>query len=229
MKQIIAVFTLGLLCAGCAIDTGVHRVALDLGRVKFDKEADELTPSFRVAAKKPEIADQGRGALLGKWRVVINTDEVTQYSANGEWEIRMYEFNEDRTYSMRRLAKDKKTILKSAYGEDGQWTYADGALRLHPEGYSEWWVKLWRPQYEFRVKWHSSSSFTLEYANVDAIKTAWDNYFKEHYPKTTYSQGIHYDERGCLQQHRFTYNPDSIAKIWDVRSVTSPWLFVKID
>ena len=186
MKQNIGMFALVALCAGCASETGSYTA--DVDTVNYNAETFEVTPRFKVEVPLPIIADQGNRAILGKWRVRINTDSVGVYLVQSQrrafcssrWEIDEYEFKDDGTYSMRRLSKDGTTVL-SGSGQDGRWTYADGILRLRtvcnlvpgpytfcaPRRFELGERGNWR---DYRVKWHPDRTFTVEHADLDKMK-----------------------------------------------------------
>ena len=251
MKCAIGIVMFAALCAGCASDRGVYSVKLNVDDYKCDPVTKDLIPKFRIDAKKQEIADQGRSTLVGKWRVVINTDFASTGLGGGgrvwgQWEINVYEFNDDGTYSMRRVAEDKKTMLENS-GEDGLWSYGDGVLRLQPKcmlcpgAFPFSGAKRYecdgltqgdecRALNEFRVKWHSNSAFTLEYADLAKVKACYEirdsRVSKAMGVKSYSTSGIHYDKNGCL--HEQSYCNDGQLNMLTC-SVTNSKLFKRLE
>lgn len=249
--KINGILVFAVLLAGCVSDNGIHFVKLNVDDYKYDRATKDPIPSFRVEDKKPEIDDQGRASLLGRWRVVVNTDISGSgmggaLYANGQWEIDVYEFNDDGTYTMRRVAEDKKTTLENS-GEDGLWSYENGILTLRPKyavmpglfPFSEAkrvYVEgtgtsgSGNALHEFRIKWHSSFEFTQEYADLDKVRAVYesnDKRIRDVMGVKDYStSNVHYDAKGCLYQQ--TYWGDGRVKSLTC-SVTNPKLFKRID
>lgn len=244
MKQNIGIVVLVAFCAGCASDSGIHHVILGAENYKCDPVTNDLIPNFRIDEKRPEIEDQGRATILGKWRVVINRDFMVISTCAGNygsafsmWEIDVYEFNDDGTYSMWRVAEDKETVLKNS-GCEGLWTYSGNILRLQckrvfspglfsfssPRCYESKDSGEWC---EFRAKWHSKSAFTLE--NADLCKTKMGSEKRtdqiEEVEKSN-GRSMHYDENGCL--HERSVRSDGRFDMLS-RMVTNPKLFKRMD
>ena len=254
MKKIVravAFAAYATMFVGCVSDNGIHFVKLNADDYKCDPVTKDPIPSFRVEAKKPEIADQGRASILGKWRVFVNKDSSGSgitggVYASGQWEIDVYEFKDDGTYTMRRVAEDRKTTLDNS-GEDGFWTYEKGILRLQPKcvvmaglfSFSEpkrvevgMASKMGEASamHEFRIKWHDQSAFTQEYADIDKVKASYannDRRVREAMGVKEYStSNIHYDSNGCL--HQQVYWSDGRVKSLTL-SVTNPRLFRRVN
>lgn len=239
MKLFFGVVALLLLCSGCASDDGVYHE--ETGTIKYNTETLDVTPRFRIDKPMPTVADKGLDVLLGKWRVRVNKDYVIGADRNAlvngnggkasQWEIDEYEFKGDASYSMRRIAKDGKTVLE-CYGEEGRWAYADGILRLReesavlpdpfisclPKRYDTTSVTQW---IEYRVKWHSERSFTLEYVDPNKAKIgiAMEGLLGE--IRLSGLNG-HYDERGC-------YHCTGLSGIGFVSVVCNPLCFKRVD
>lgn len=250
MKKIAGVVALAAVLTGCVSENGIHFVELNVADYKYDPVTHDPIPSFRVVERKPEIADQGRASLLGKWRVVVNCDlsgkSIGGCYARGEWEIDVYEFKDDGTYEMRRVAEDLKTTLGNS-GEDGRWSYANGILKLRPScAVMPGLFPFSEPKrvdveggatsdgneapYEFRVKWHTRSVFTQEYADLEKVKAVYeiaDRKMRESLGLLEYStSNIHYDAKGCL--HQQSYWNDGRVKSYTF-SVTNPKVFRRIN
>lgn len=215
MKMNIVIVGLLVLCAGCLSDGGIY--SEKVAAHDYNPASMEIVPRFNIEDVKHDIADLGREGVLGKWRLRLNRDQMLYapgnkfylYGASCQWENDIYEFKDDGSYSMRRLSKDGKTVLFGS-GEDGQWTYANGILRIRADrryvpgmfSFSE--VKrteLKASQWlEFKLRWHSDRMFTVEYNDLDAAKMYLD--------LTAYFDGvpssltkIRYDDKGCLHGH----------------------------
>lgn len=221
MKTVAGVVGLLVFCAGCVSDFGVYQE--DAGAVRYKMDSFDVIPLFNIDASKPVIADQGRAALLGRWRVRINEDRVIFYENTANrltgakkqleysfsfWEYDEYDIREDGTYSMRRLTKDGGSVLKDS-GEDGRWTYEDGVLRLNAEyillpgmyaflSSPERW-RVGDDGITCRVKWLSQQNFSLDY--VDPLKATTTKIKR---PSSWWANDeivdvkARYDDKGCL-------------------------------
>ena len=185
MKTVAGVVGLLVFCAGCVSETGVnYEETVDL---HYSVDTLDVTPLFSVKKPKLSIVDQGRDAIVGRWRFRLNKDYIIfkdrdTLRKNGDggkssqWEIYEYEFGVDGTYRMRGVAKDGKSKLVNV-GEDGKWTYIQGVLHLQSEWFlssglfpfsepkrTEWKAK----NVDYHVTWNSEREFTLEFECQDA-------------------------------------------------------------
>lgn len=72
MRRIIAIAELLAFCVGCSSEFGVYYE--DVGVVSYNATTLDVRPCFRIDKQKPTAGDQGRAALIGRWRVRINRD-----------------------------------------------------------------------------------------------------------------------------------------------------------
>ena len=226
MKLFFGVVGLVILCSGCASETGVYYE--NTGWVNYSSETLDVKPRFKVEKPKPALADLGKSALIGKWRVRINKDYIVYKNRDdlmktgkggrsSQWELYEYEFKTDGTYSIRGVLKDGKTILKGV-GEDGKWKYDNGVLHFKSEcclspgmySFSEPNRVQGVKNFDCRVTWHSDKEFTLEYADpanppmsdyVTCIGMGWFGTERvPYFDRMTIllSSGSHYDSQGCF-------------------------------
>ena len=245
MKFTSGIVALTTFCAGCLSDVGIHQE--QAGAVRYKKDSLDVIPLFNIDASKPVIADQGRAALLGRWRVRINEDRVMfyEYTANrltdakkqleyscSFWEYDEYCIRDDGTYSMRRLTKDGKRVLNDS-GEDGRWSYEDSVLRLNAEyvlspGVCAFFSSPERrrvadDEITCRVKWHSKQDFSLDY--VDPLQTT---ITKIKRPNTWWANDAvvdvkaRYNDNGCLLYQ-------VISKDWRCSVAANPMRFKRVD